>query len=120
MPNMAKKVRAMVAVPMVNPRASKKCRSSMGNRARRSHARNPARPKAATAKPVTVSGSVQPRSGPSMIPNRSAPSVTIDSTAPTASSGRPLGSREVGTIAATRAIARRTTGTLTKNTEPHQ
>jgi hypothetical protein len=55
-----------------------------------------------------------------MMPNSRAPRPTIDRAAPAPSSGTPRGSRDVGTIAATRTNAPATTGTFTKNTDPHQ
>src|SRR5947199_10655498 len=75
---------------------------------------------AARPKAVRINGSVQPCEGASMIPKTSETSPTIDRTAPTGSSTGAEGSLELGTINRPAMSAKITTGTLTRNTEPHQ
>ena len=75
---------------------------------------------AATAKAPTTSSLVQPRSGPSMMANSRAARPINDSTAPRGSSGVASSSRDRGCRRPRPAPSRATTGTLTRNAEPHQ
>ena len=75
---------------------------------------------AANASVPSVCGEVHPCDGASMIPYTRLTSPTIDRTAPTGSRAFGDGSFEFGTISRPAMSAKITTGTFTRNTEPHQ
>ena len=111
----------IVAEPAPKPGRRNSRGSSIGRRRRSSHRTKDSSTTAATTKAPTVTGSSQPRSGPSITPNTSGTSPTMARPAPTRSRGWPSGSFDVGTMRQRQdAAAGRRAGTLMKKTEPHQ
>ena len=119
-PNITKNDVVMTALPTLKRRSEKYESGSIGCAARRSWRRNAHATTAVSTNAPTTSGSVQPRSAPSMMPNSSAVSPTSESTAPMGSSGVAESSRDRGLNTATATVVATTTGTLTRNAEPHQ
>lgn len=103
-----------------NRRSAKKPRSSMGSGVCRSHQPNAA--SATAPRPSAVSTRVEPHpcSGCEMTAHTSEVMAIVDSTEPSTSGLRTVGSFDSGTSSTTAATASAATGTLTRNTEPHQ
>ena len=110
----------MTALPTLKRRSPKKRSGNMGCGATCSQRTKPTRKTAAATKVVITSGSLQPRSGPSMMPNSRAARPTSDNRAPRGSRGVALSSRDRGLYSATAAAVTATMGRFTRNAEPHQ
>ena len=92
----------------------------MGTAVRLSTATKTARMPRAAASAAMVLVEPQPHSGAWMMLNTSMPIPRLDRTSPGPSTGRMLGSRDVGTAHATKAATIAATGTMNRNTLPHQ
>jgi hypothetical protein len=84
-PNIAKNCSSSDADPVAKPRNRNRWGSSIGAVARSSTRMNAASTRAPPIRPVSLSGAVQPRVGPSMIPSTTPPMPTIDSSEPAGS-----------------------------------
>ncbi len=100
-PNMAKNCRNNDADPVAKPRWENRRGSSSGSSVRSSIQMNPTRKTTPPIRPTSVNGSVQPRSGPSMIPRTSRPIPMADTTAPRGSRPTCSSDRVLGTTAIT-------------------
>ena len=119
-PTTAKNDMVIAMLATVNRGLRKNVTSSIGYGFRNSHSTKAARPRHATAKPITLAALSQPRSGAPMIVQRSTERPTIDSSEPTRSSGAGSGSFDSGRTKCPIETAITTTGTFTRKTDPHQ
>src|ERR1017187_8545899 len=100
--------------------ATKNRRSSMGWELESSQVTKPASTARPPAPTPSTSPEDQPCTGASMMAQSTSPSPTIDSTEPPESNRLASGSLESGTSGTAKSTPNRATGTLIKNTEPHQ
>ena len=119
-PNSAKNADVIATLAAENRRLEKIATGSIGLVTRSSHHTNSASSTAALAKPATVRPSSQPHSGASMIENTSVEIAAIESTTPAPSRRGASCSFDSGTTNQAAITTTATTGTFTKNTEPHQ
>src|SRR6478672_10573706 len=94
--------------------------SSIGSSWWSSQSAHSVSPAAAIPNEMSVTGLVQPLSGPSMSPYTSVVIPMIESSAPIGSSGASSGSRDFGSKMKPRTSAAITNGMFTRNTEPYQ
>ena len=117
---MAKNTR-VIAMFAAEKRGLRKNRtSSIGCEQRSSHCTNATRMARPPMIVPSTNGSDQPLDGPSMIPQSTGTRPMTDSAAPTGSSRDADSSRDVGSRSRPATMATITTGTLIRNTEPHQ
>ncbi len=119
-PNRAKNANVTATLPAVKRRLRKTRTSSIGCDERSSQRTNPVSSAPAAANALRLSADVHPLMGASMTAHTNSVTPAIDSSRPTGSNRLVCGSREVGTTSATATIATSTTGTFTRNTEPHE
>lgn len=118
-PKAAKNWMAIDSEPALNPRSRNNRGSRSGLFWRSSHSTKSAPATRPSASDPTVTVSVQPRSGASMMPNTRAATVTSESTPPTTSSAGGSASAERGTTANTPAKATADRTTLNAKNDCH-
>ena len=117
---MAKNTSVTATDAAENRGLAKKRTSRIGWSVWRSHSVNAVNSTTAATKQPTMSGSLQPRVGPSMMPKSSVTSPTVDNAVPSTSRDGFVGSFEFGTIQRTPTMATMISGTFTRKIEPHQ
>src|SRR3954463_540324 len=119
-PNSARNANVIAPLAAEKRGFSKKRTSSIGFELCSSHRKNPTSTAMPTANPASTAGDVQPSLGPSMTAHSSTARPTIERSDPKGSSLPACGSLESGTSRYPATSASTTTGTFTRNTEPHQ
>ena len=119
-PNIAKKHSAMPTAEMLNRGLFSSCRSNIGSSVVRSRTTKATKATTATANASSVWVEPQPCSGASMIAYTSAPMARIDRSAPGMSMRCCSGSRDSGSRIRPATMATARSGTLMRNTDPHQ